>query len=133
MKHIHFTASLLCLLLLAACGKNEETAATEDEQSQTEGNTSSSGNPLTAPVDYLGAVNTANKMANETLELSQVNKALQEYRILEGRNPASLSVLVQEGLLAKEPTAPYGMEVKYNPQTGQVAIVPVQPAQPAGR
>ena len=132
MKHIHFTASLLCLLLLAACGKDEETAATEAEQIQTEGG-SSSGNPLTAPVDYLGAVNTANKMANKTLELSQVNKALQVYRILEGRNPASLSVLVQEGLLAKEPTAPYGMEVKYNPQTGQVAIVPVQPAQPAGR
>lgn len=127
MKHIHFTLSLLCLLLLAACGHNEEIAAPEVEQSQGEENTSS-GNPLTAPVDYLGAVNTANKMANKTLELSQVNKALQEYRILEGRNPASLTVLVQEGLLAKEPTAPYGMEVKYNPQTGQVAIVPAQPA-----
>ena len=132
MKHIHFTLSLLCLLLLAACGHNEEIAAPEVEQSQGEENTSS-GNPLTAPVDYLGAVNTANKMANKTLELSQINKALQEYRILEGRNPDSLTVLVQEGLLAKEPTAPYGMEVKYNSQTGQVAIVPVQPAQPAGR
>ena len=132
MNHLSYTFSLLCLLVLAACGKSEETATTEVDQTQTE-ESASSGNPLTAPVDYLGAVNTANKMANKTLELSQVNKALQEYRILEGRNPASLSVLVQEGLLAKEPTAPYGMEVTYNPQTGQVAIVPARPTQSPGR
>lgn len=124
--------SLICLLLLTACGKKEQVDVIEENTSQAE-NSESSGNPLTGPVDYLGAVNTANKMANKTLELSQVNKALQEYRILEGRNPQSLSVLVQEGLLAKEPTAPYGMEVKYTPQTGQVTIVPVQPAQPSSR
>ena len=130
MNRIQPFLSLFCLLPLSACGSKEEAVAPDENTSQIE-NSESSGNPLTAPVDYLGAVNTANKMANKTLELSQVNKALQEYRILEGRNPENLSVLVREGFLAKEPVAPYGMEVKYNPQSGQVAIVPIQPTQSA--
>jgi hypothetical protein len=132
MNHIGSIFSLLCLILLAACGKKDE-AVTSPETSKQAESSESSGNPLTAPVDYLGAVNTANKMANKTLELSQVNKALQEYRILKGRNPESLSVLVREGLLAKEPTAPYGMVVTYHPQTGQVDIVPQQPTPASSR
>ena len=120
---------LICMLgslLLAACDNKEPAAGSEIQSGQTEVD-AASGTPLTAPVDYLGAVNTANKMANKSLELAQVNKALQEYRILEGRLPETLTELVKEGFLAREPAAPYGMEVHYNPQTGQVAIVPSKP------
>jgi hypothetical protein len=75
---------------------------------------------LTAPVDYLGAVNKANKFANKSIELAQVNKAMQEFKITEGRNPKDLAELVESGFLAQEPKAPlrYGSQIRCSNRQG---------------
>ena len=122
MESMKYILSILSAIILLGCGKSEEEAAPQSEQETAQ--VSKEGNPLTAPVDYLGAVNKANKFANKSIELAQANKAMQEFKITEGRNPKDLAELVSAGFLAQEPKAPYGMEVKYDAQTGKVTIQP---------
>lgn len=116
--------AILAISCLLGCGGSKEEATKKSDDATAQA--SEDGNPLTAPVDYLGAVNKANKFANKSIELAQVNKAMQEFKITEGRNPKDLAELVESGFLAQEPKAPYGMEVKYDPQTGKVTIQPTQ-------
>ena len=124
MKHLFYGWPFIALVLLVGCGKSGDEETAPDAKVETAQESGDSGNPLTAPVDYLGAINKANKFANKSIELAQVTKAMQEFKITEGRNPKDLAELVESGFLAKEPVAPYGMEVHYNPQTGKVTIQP---------
>lgn len=119
-----YVGSILSICFLVGCGSSDEKSSAELKESTVQA--SEEGNPLAAPVDYLGAINKANKFANKSIELAQVNKAMQEFKITEGRNPEDLAELVESGFLAQEPKAPYGMEVKYDPQTGKVTIQPKQ-------
>ena len=85
-----------------------------------------SGNPITAPVDYLGAVAAGKTFAEKTIDLAQLKHALQMYQVDKGHYPQTLDELVQEKLLHDVPKAPYGMKLEYDPATGQVKIVKAQ-------
>src|SRR2546422_9768784 len=80
--------SLLLLggLALAGCSKKEakSTASSTNENY-------SSGNPLTAPVDYLGAIAKAKKSAEKTVETVSLNQAIQQFSVAEGRYPKDLN------------------------------------------
>ena len=82
---------LMAGLLLSGCKKKE---APPPEPT-------SSGNPLTAPVDYLGAVGKAKKTADKTV----ANAGLQQ----------TINLF---------PAPPQGMKFDYNPAAGQLKVVP---------
>lgn len=84
---------------------------------------STSGNPLTAPVDYLGAAGKAKTLAEKTVDLAMINQAIQMFVAEESRYPKSLEELVQQKLLTEVPKAPYGTKIEYDPATGKVRIV----------
>ena len=86
----------------------------------------SSGNPATAPVDYLGAVNKGRNKAIIDAGLLQVNSAINQFKATSSQPPASLQELITEGLLAELPAVPNGMKWQYNPQTGEAKVVPAQ-------
>jgi len=113
--------SLLLLggLALSGCGKQESksTASATNENNST-------GNPLTAPVDYLGAVAKAKKSAEKTVETVSLNQAIQQFSVAEGRYPKDLNELVTEKYLPKLPEPPYGMKIVYDAPSGQVKVVP---------
>jgi hypothetical protein len=113
--------SLLLLggLSVAGCGKKEaqSTASSTNENN-------SSGNPLTAPVDYLGAVAKAKKSAEKTVEAVSLNQAVQQFSAAEGRYPKDLNELVTEKYLTKLPEPPYGMKIVYDAAKGEVKVVP---------
>jgi hypothetical protein len=113
--------SLLLLggLALSGCGKQESTSTA----SATNEN-NSSGNPLTAPVDYLGAVAKAKKSSEKTIETVSLNQAVQQFSAAEGRYPKDLNELVTEKYLPKLPEPPYGMKIVYDAASGQVKVVP---------
>ncbi len=83
-----------------------------------------SGNPLTAPADYVGAIGRARKQAAKVVELVQVQQAIRQFQAAEDRYPKTLDELVKEGYLPALPRLPAGMKFDYNPATGQVRAVP---------
>ena len=108
----------LSITLLVGCAKKEKAA----EPNLLTNN--SSGNPLTAPVDYLGAVNQARKGAVNTIDKAGLNKHIEMFNAQEGRFPRDLNELVQKGYIQGVPPAPQGMRLDYNPQSGELKIVP---------
>ncbi len=104
----------------AAVGKDKPAAAPAAEKT-------GSGNPITAPVDYLGAVGAAQKQAERVADITPVMQAIRAFQAGEDRMPKNLQELVTEGYLPKLPTPPRGAQLAYNPATGQVKFVPMAP------
>src|SRR5687768_6901317 len=84
--------SFILLILVAglcvACKKNQETSSSSTNPP------AASGNPVTAPVDYLGAVAQGKKTADAKIDTASLNKAVQLFYAQEGRYPKDLSELV---------------------------------------
>jgi hypothetical protein len=105
-------------LLVAGCSEkkgNKMSSGTNENYS--------SGNPITAPADYLGAVNKAQKSAVRTIDLAQVKHAIQLYQAQEDHYPASLQELVNKRYIAEVPTPPPGSRLVYNAQNGDIQFV----------
>jgi hypothetical protein len=106
-----------CALLLAGCGQNS------GNDSKSTNAAASSGSPLTAPVDYLGAVTRAQQSAVKTAGTARINEATQLFSTDKGRYPKDLDELVTEKFIPQIPAAPYGMKYDYDPKTGLVTVV----------
>ena len=115
--------SACCLALfigigLAGC-RQKEAATTAAQTNQPPG----TGNPITAPVDYLGAVGKAKKFAGKTVDLAALNQAIQLFHTSEDRFPNDLNELVSEGYLPRLPAPPPGMRVSYSSARGEVRFL----------
>jgi hypothetical protein len=108
----------VCLMALAGCGKKEAAPAKPTNDAV------ATGNPLTAPVDYLGAVSKAKKVSEKTIDTAYLNQAVQMFNAAEGRYPKDLNELVAEKYLPQMPQAPYNMKIEYDAARGQVKVVP---------
>lgn len=82
-----------------------------------------SGNPLTAPADYVGVVVQAQKYSENQINLAYVNEAIQQFNAAEGRYPKSLQEMVDMHYLGKLPVAPYGYKIVYDPNAGKISVV----------
>jgi len=102
----------------AACKKEESASASKPTNAP-----ASSGNPLTAVPDYLGAVSKAQKSSIRTLDTVQVSQAIQLFHEQEERFPSDLKELVSKGYIASIPAAPYGMKYQYDPNSGRAQVV----------
>jgi hypothetical protein len=109
---------VLCVASIvgAGCGKKDGAEAKT---------TNAAGeNPLTAPVDYLGAAAKAKRSSEKTIDTISLNQTIALFHATEGRFPRDLNELVTEKYLPKVPEAPYGMKIVYDAERGQVQIVP---------
>jgi ABC-type Fe3+-hydroxamate transport system substrate-binding protein len=107
---ILFSFALIASVLLVGCGDGSQK--------------SSSGNsPITAPVDYIGAVTKAQTVAEKTVDVAAISKAIQMFQVEEGRLPKDLNELVEQKYLPKLPAAPAGQQLSYDPSTGKVKVV----------
>ena len=84
----------------------------------------SSGNPLTAPADYVDALGKAQQSAQKTLTTVAIDQALKAFSGEEGRYPKDLNELVTKGTISQIPPPPRGMKYDYDPKTGTVKVVP---------
>lgn len=105
--------------LVAGCGDG---GASKSGAGKVGGNS-----PATAPLDYLAAQGQAKKHSEKVVSLAQVQQALQQFHASEDRWPNDLQELVKAGFLAAVPSAPAGQRVSYDPATGTVRMVRVQP------
>jgi hypothetical protein len=90
-------------------------------------NAASSDNPITAPVDYLGAVGNAKQRAVKTIDIASLTQAIRMFQVSEGRNPKDLQELVSQQYLREIPKAPYGQKIMYDPTNGTVRVVAESP------
>jgi len=115
--------SFIAGLLLAGCsggsGSNNSSATNNVSTNAANYNT---GNPLTAPADYVGAVMQAKKYAEKQIDLATVNQAIQTFNAAEGRYPKDLQEMVPN-YLGKIPQAPYGYKIVYDATAGTVKVV----------
>lgn len=99
---------MLIVGFLMACGKKDETKNPESKS--------------VAPVDYLGAVNQAQRSSENRIALLGVQQAIGQFQIMENRLPQNLGELVAKGYLPRLPKAPKGFSIAYDAQTGKAFL-----------
>ncbi len=105
-----FAVACLCLFGCKEKAKNSPSSASE--------------NPLTAPVDYIGAVGKAQQTAQKNLSSLGLDQAIRAFYAEENRFPTNLNELVTKGSLTELPPAPRGMKFSYDPTSGALKVVP---------
>ena len=85
-------------------------------------------NPAMAPLDYLAAQGKAKKFAEKTINMVEIQSAIQKFQAMEDRYPRNFTELVQQHYLGVMPEAPTGMRFVYNPTTGLAQLVPASQA-----
>ena len=115
----HFFLPLAAAVLLSGCGEKKPSQPGAAPKPEPNYNT---GNPVTAPVDYLGAAVQAQHHAEKVIDVSYVNQAIQMFNVQEGRAPKNLQELVPN-YIAKIPDAPFGYKIVYDPAAGTVKVV----------
>ena len=106
-------------LLLAGCGGENSNQSTTGAT-----NTTSSGNPLNAPGDYLKGLAKGQQSAVKTVDTTSLDKAIQMFGVDQGRNPRDLNELVEKKYIPRIPDAPYGTKLDYDSTSGSVRVVP---------
>ena len=118
-----FALGVLTLSLLVGCGEKSAPPATA-KKVETQNN--SSGNPITAPVDYLGAVAKAKKTSISVVDAASLKRAIDMFKQEEERYPKDLNELVAKQYMPALPAPPYQMKYQYNPATGDLKVVSAQ-------
>jgi len=114
-KAFGFFCAVACLCFFTGCKEEKKPATSSD---------TSSGNPVTAPADYLGAIGKAPKSAQKTLGGVGLDQAIKTFSVQEGRNPKSLDELVEKGIIPAIPKPPAGMKYEYDSATAVLKLVP---------
>ena len=102
---------------LLFCGCDQKSSNTS---TNTQG---SSGNPLTAPADYVGAAAKAQQSTKKVVVNSGLSQAIKQFYAMEGRFPKDLNELVTKEYLSSLPSPPVGMKYQYNSSTGDLKTV----------
>lgn len=113
--------ALTVALVVAGCG--DSSTANKPTEPATN---NSSGNPITAPVDYIGAVGKGKTTADKVADLATLQKAIQAFHAEEDRYPKDLNELVSSKILPKLPEPPYNMKFQYDAASGKVKVVAAQ-------
>ncbi len=112
-KAVPFLFAVACLCFFSGCKEGKKSSES-----------GSSGNPLTAPADYVGALGNAQKSAQKTLSTVGINQAIQQFQVEQGRLPKDLNELVAKGAITQIPPPPRGMKYDYDSKTGVIKVVP---------
>lgn len=124
MSRTFYLSTMIIGLILSSCsGRQEKETQAPEKPSTAETSSTESGNPLTAPVDYLGAVANAKNRMESKLAISSLTQAIQLFKAQEGRLPASLDELVSKQYVRALPQLPRNLKYQYDPNTGQVDLV----------
>lgn len=111
--------------VLSGCKKEKPDAPpapTAKAATNSEAASTSSGNPILAPLEYISAAGRAQVAADKATDLASINQAVTMFQATEGRYPKDLNELVTSGTIRKLPAPPHGMQIQYDPGTGKVRI-----------
>ena len=104
-----FSVILLAAGLLTGCS-----GSNSDNSTNASTNAASGG--------YLQTLANAEKSSEKTIDVSYLNRAIQQFNVQEGHYPKKLQELVPN-YIAKIPDPPQGTKLDYDPATGMVKVV----------
>jgi hypothetical protein len=107
-----FFLSIATAALLAGCGGKSDSTA----QGTNTVNTATNGFG-----GYVKSLGEAQKVANKTIDVTSINKALELFNVQEGRYPKNLQELVP-GYIPKIPDVPAGYKIVYDATNGTVKV-----------
>ena len=110
---VPFLFAAACLCFFSGCKEDAKSSKGD-----------SSGNPITAPADYVGALGKQKKSAETTLITVGIDQAIQRFQVDQGRLPKDLDELVAKGAITQIPPPPRGMRYDYDSKTGVIKVVP---------
>jgi hypothetical protein len=117
-----YALGVCAAMLLAGCGDSSSPPATAKKETTT----NASGNPVTAPVDYLGAVAKAKKTSIKVADVASLKQAINVFKQEEDRYPKDLNELVSKQYIPALPAPPYQMKYQYDAASGEVKVIPIQ-------
>jgi hypothetical protein len=117
-----YALGALAAILFAGCGDSSKAPETAKKET----GTNASGNPITAPVDYLGAVAKAKKTSIKVVDVASLKQAINMFKQEEDRYPKDLNELVTKQYLPALPAPPYQMKYQYDAANGEVKVLPIQ-------
>ncbi len=112
----------VAIIGVVGCSQSDNKPAASKSNSPPARAANSTGNPITAPVDYVGAVGRAKVVAGKQVDLATLNRAIQSFQAGEGRFPKDLNEIVTENYLPKIPALPAGMRYQYDPRSGALQV-----------
>jgi hypothetical protein len=121
----NFLLAVAAGLFLAGCGDDNSKKPAQGTNSVPATNAQTrydTGNPLTAPADYLGAVVQAQKYAEKSIDVSYINQDIQMFNASEGRYPKDLQEMIPN-YLGKMPAVPFGYKIVYDTNSYTVKVV----------
>jgi hypothetical protein len=115
-------------LFLTGCGPGEpaKPAPATPPAPEKKADSTSGGNPITAPVDYLATAAKAKHSADaslDTVALKDLSTQVQLFFGQEGRYPKDLSELITMKYMKVLPPVPAGSQLEYDASNGQVKVV----------
>jgi hypothetical protein len=116
LKRLSFSLGVAGLLFSGCEQKQSGGSSTTNAQG-------SSGNPITAPVDYLGAAAKAKQSSQKVVANVGLSQAVKQFYAVEGRFPKDLNELVTKEYIPSLPSPPVGMKYQYNPSNGDLKTV----------
>ncbi|HEY3855548.1 MAG TPA: hypothetical protein VGO67_14250 [Verrucomicrobiae bacterium] len=97
---------LVCAILVAGCGKNENAAPAASS--------ASSG--------YIGTLEKGQQSSVKAVDVTSLNQDIQLFNVQEGRNPKDLDELVSKHYIGALPEVPQGMKFVYDATQGKVSL-----------
>jgi hypothetical protein len=119
-----YALAVALAVLVVGCGEKSSAPPVAKKKVDLENN--SSGNPVTAPVDYLGAVAKAKRTSIKVVDVTTLKRAIDTFKQEEDRYPKDLNELVSKQYMPALPAPPYQMKYQYDAATGDLKVVPMQ-------
>jgi len=114
------------IFLLLAIGAVVATGCGNNNSSNQTASATNAAPATPSSINYLGTLAAADRTAVNTIDVTSLNKALDQFNVQEGRFPKDLSELVP-GYMPHLPVSPLGYKLNYDATNGVVTVVKTQP------